>query len=164
MEASSLPSFSKKKYFFPNTQVLGKRKYKMTEPTTQEQTPQVTVVKDDPTKVSKPPRDDPARIKKKERSEKQKANDRRLAQMAIERKNKRLEEMKKGKEVSSSTSTTHEESGGGSGGFMTLLLGGGLIAVVGVILAIWYFFRKKEGNALPSLPEESAPPEEADSD
>ena len=75
VEASSLPSFSKKKYFFPNTQVLGKRRYKMTEPTTQEQTPQVTVVKDDPTKVSKPPRDDPARITKNERSEKQKAND-----------------------------------------------------------------------------------------
>ena len=162
MGVSFRPFFSKKCPFL--TRVLEKREYKMIEPTTQEQTPQVTVVKDDPTKVSKPPRDDPTRITKKERSEKQKANDRKLAQMAIERKNKRLEEMKRGKEASASTSSTHEEIGG-SGGLMTLLLGGGLVAVVGVILAVWYcFFRKKEGSALPSLPEESAQPCEVDSD
>ena len=66
----------------------------MTEQISQEQT--TTVVKDDPTKVRKPPTTRGFNPHyKKERSEKQKAHDMRLAQMAIERKNERLEMKKK---------------------------------------------------------------------
>ena len=58
-----------------------------------QQSAQPAVVRDDPTKVSKPPRDDPTRITKKERTPAQLANDRRLGNLSKERKEERLKEI-----------------------------------------------------------------------
>ena len=138
----------------------------MTEPTTQT----TTVVKDDPTKVSKPPREDPNRITKKEQTDKQLANDRRLAQISIDRKSERVrmkeeEEKRKRKGEKDTPLAKGEESIEPTSSMSLLLIGAGITAVIGVILAIWYFlFRKKEDSVSTSFQERTSPLEEVDSD
>ena len=137
----------------------------MTEPTTQS----TTVVKDDPTKVSKPPREDPNRITKKERTDKQLANDRRLAQIFIDRKIERVrmkeEEEKRKRDRGKDTPLAKvEESIEPTSSMSLLLIGGGITSVIGIMLAIWYvFFRKKEDSAPSSFQERTSPLEEVDS-
>ena len=141
------------------------------------QTPQEVVVKDDPTKVSKPSVGDPTRITKKPRSEKQQEQSRRLGQTSKERKEERLAEIEKEKkrkeeeekrreeEESATSAPAHEEATEQEvSEYSTLLLGGSLVAVLGVLFAIWYFFLREGENA--PVSGKSLPPveEEVDSD
>ena len=135
-----------------------------------ESTTQTTVVKDDLTKVSKPPREDPNRITKKERTDKQLANDRRLAQISIDRKTERVrmkeEEEKRKREMEKDTPLAKgEESIEPTSSMSLLLIGGGITAVIWLMLAIWYFFfRKKEDSVSTSFQERTSPIEAVDSD
>ena len=110
------------------------------------------ITKNDPTKVSKPSRENSTQITKKERSPAQLANDRRLAQLSIERKEKKLAEIKKSRAngVVSTPKVEYESSS------TILLVGLGGITMAILAVAVWFlFFKKSEKVVIEEEQEES---------
>ena len=104
------------------------------------------VVEDDPTKVSKSPKKDLTRVTKKERTPAQLANDQRFAQLARERKEKKIVEREEDKRNKAKGTigapredTPHQ---------ITLLFGLGGAIVITLVVVVWFlFFRKgKKGE------------------
>ena len=89
--------------------------------------------KEDPTKVSRS-----AQITKKERTPAQKANDRNLGKLSVERKEKKLAE-KRGAVISPQTKEITSSS-------TMVLLGVGGVPIVGIAVAVWFLFLREKSK------------------